>query len=435
MLYDRFDDMRSKGTAGGSEGYDLTKIGTSVSVQAQTPIVKGSKWVGIENSAQTLNITETTMNSLRLNSPNDLSYTFTYNSTGAGTSTTFPLYFYDLANNQYVEKDIDISQYLSQMNINTSNNFSCTSYINENGTLMTIKISQSGNTDFTGNDKVIIVEIDKENQSFITQMITLPFSTTSTLYFALLSENDVFFKETPSNSSIRTIHYYKYDFETHEISSYMTIINQNSTVTDEFFANTSMVRKNNTIIAMGTNRVIKVICGLTFSLSNITMSSSFPYLLGLEKNMDYVICATRKNTTNVSMAVVPFDYQNMTLGTPISISNVHTSNKAYMLENRILMYDSIYSFNGSSISVLATSTNTNLSELNSSFWNGKRWGYFSSNNSSSNKIFSVNGDSGNYLISTFSGLQTESNKYYGIASSDILIGDTGNAQLLFSTNT
>lgn len=431
MTYDRFDDMRSKAT---TEGYDLSKIGTKITAQAQSPITKGSKWEGIQNTNQTLSISETSMPTLRINGSNDTMLTFDNTVTISGNSTNYPLRFYDLANNEYVFSNINLANILSNYNIDTSQTYTIGSKCNENSTLMLLCVNQSS-TNFSGKDKLIVLEIDKENKTATPYQFSIPFENTNVNYFGIITENDIFIKQITATTS-RAIYHYKYNQENHTCTQIAVITNQNSSRTDDLFANISFVRKNSSLLAFASNSntILKLsFTGSSLNLSYTVASSPLNALIGLESNLEYVLFASARDTANGTLYVVPFDSTNLSFGTPISLSNVHTSTKAFMINNKILMYDSIYKFDGTTITLLVSSTNTNLSNISSPFWSGQVWAYFTSNSSASNKLFIISGDNGDYLISKFVGTHTQSSKYYGIASEDISLGNVGNAQLLFNT--
>lgn len=435
MLYDRFDDMRSKGITGGGDGFDLTKIGTTVSVQAQSSIAKGAKWQGVKNTSASLSLQENAMPSLKSISPLDLSYTFTRIYSPFSSSVhLFTMYFFDTQSNQYVRHDVELQSILDTFNLDSSKTYAWHAVPNEDGTLIALTWLEMYDTSgsFTGASKIIIIEVDKENKTTTPYVFTLPFTFKRIENNVLISNNNIFLRDYVSSSSHR-LAYYRYDKESHNLSLVRST-SWNNSAQDSLYACTSFVSKNNVILASGGNLLIKIaMFESSYSFNFTAMQSPFSYLLGLDNNMEYIIGGSALDSANATMYVVPLNLNDLTFGTPISLLNVRTSTKAFMYNNRILMYNKIYSFDGSSITEVLSSTDTHLSDINSLSWNGKKWAYFYQSNSNSNKIFIILDSSGEYLIEPYTQIATSSDKYYGIASNNIALGDNGFAQLLFNT--
>ena len=207
MLYDRFDDMRSKQAGGGGGGeydYDLTRLGTRISVTASSPILKGQKWKGTINPSGNYTFTKNSVTnpiidycnkdgSVGINTPNFL-------------TNSLVLKFFETLN--YGDYNVDISSVISQFNLDSSLTYTYCIMINEDGTLAVYNCYNSTSGDWS--NKLLVLEIDKENKTAAPYVTTLEENHMSNNNIILF--DDYILRKQSTNA----LALYKYDFNLHK---------------------------------------------------------------------------------------------------------------------------------------------------------------------------------------------------------------------------
>lgn len=439
MLFDRFDNMRSKvigGGGGGSEtDFDLANIGLRVTAQALSPIQKGNKWVGEKTVAGNYSINDASLtyppfyasNDLLVGLPNYYNSSFGYSS----INTYFYFLFWNSTTSNYDKYFVDFSSIESDWGIE-SGSYYWAWCINEEGTLAVLTAVKNDSL-YTGNSKVIIFEIDKTNKIVTPRVFDVGYTLwrggSGDYSSTIITKNCLFVKK----SSGSVADYFVYDTENHNL------IHKNSTITlNSYFFNAMFPQGNksrlvwcneNTILIPGGNYIYKIVLG---DVTCDVTSASVPNILGISNNGAYILNATSPYTSPSTLNIYAFNYATLTYDpTPISLLLDHlTGDSIYMDGNKIGCYKAIYELANGAITKLAETSSAYISALPSRKFNVNKW--IAPN---ANKLLVFISSNADYTIAPTSLTSVTDGKAYGIASHSLSIGDIGDEQLLWETDT
>ena len=464
MLYDRFDDMRSKNSGGGDsptgELYDLSKIGTKISAIPTTSMRKGSLWKGTKNPNVGYNLLYELLNNLPteyIRTSKDYRIGFYPTSPTINSSTT-DFTFYLLKNKSYIPLTVNIGAQIQALELTTleSQSISYQTKFNfsENGNLAFLNVVASNNTvQFGGRNKVIVIEIDKENESANAYIATCYDITTGGYgtSFQIFGNYILQHRYINNQSSAWS---YKYNYETHNFD----FLASNSTLGNTTFQNLFGISSQfgfekiawideKTVIfhpSFDNSSYAKRLCKIEFGSNSLNaISSSFTTTYSsLKVNMsgDGKYVSNILSGGNYEIGVINQLDLSVTFFTPTTIiqgsSGLKISNNKILAGNSTSLY--LYEIVNQNVNLLYTFTfPRSLDNFGST--SNDTTPFFDFENITSYKnyltsyLFRALIQNGEYVIEASNGGLIENNKYYGIVSSDLTFGNTGIVQLLWNS--
>lgn len=385
-------------------GYDLSKIGTTVTVEAQGAIAKGATWEGVLNKDVTYlcNTQTTNLSATYTRFSKDLSVAC-YRDVSS-TANTYNIAFFNTQTLNYDIYPVDVSH------ITRANTFSVVS-ISFDGTLAILQTGNSSKENF-----IIAIEIDIENKSAVAYECKIEGmaggnASTWCNGCGLLYNSGRIWK-------------YKYNKEMHSLDllddyANNSGIGQSPIQWARIDAQTFIGLSGSTIHKFiidenGFLHTSKALSGYT-NYSYFRISYDGKYISG--KNYLYSL-----NTADLSLTLLSNDIGTGTNATTFPFSG-----------GKLIVGTNLYDITNVSQD---NTTATLLYTHESSIVPHNSFGYFDIYNKYldiSNKIvYFPNGEAVQYSIHSLQGNQMENGNYYGIASSLMSIGDKGTAQLLFS---
>ena len=345
MTYDRFDDMRSKGIAGGgtTDAYDLTKIGTKVLATAVGNIHIGDKIEGDINSqfvGNTIYKTNASINTayfsddLQVAIPQQVSVDSNYK---------FNLYF-NQGNYQYLAVSIDLPNTMTRTTYNTK--------INEEGTLAVLFVTSDS---YLG---VVMVEIDKDTQTATAylQPQTITQLSRATDEIAILTK-DYFLNVTKTTSSLRCNSLYKYNKTTHELQ-FIVQLNPQYLGTQALYTSRCYAWSGNSLIIACSYGVVQIdISGLSAQVYRDTSVGAFKTI-----NTEGNLLASNYDTTNNQISFYSYNTSTHT-ATLIRTFSVGSSYRLATLSSMVgVLFDS-YMILGLGLFDVSNITNNDPTEI------------------------------------------------------------------------
>jgi hypothetical protein len=399
-----FDTAITNLPSGGGGSYEA--IGTTVTIEAQGAIAKGSRWVGVasEDVTYTCNTQDTNLTQYWTKYSKDLSVAC-YRDV-AKSATTYNIAFFNSQTLNYDTYSVDVSH------ITRNYTFTC-QMITEDGTVAFLQTVNSGYENC-----IIAIEIDKENK-------------TAVAYECQLVENSkpggtgsAWCQDCAIMYNSGHIWKYKYNKETHELDlleDYAS--NTSASQTPTYWARVD----DKTFIGLYNTYIHKfIIEENTFShtfkdLSSYTNASYFRI------SYDGQYISGRQYLYSLNTADLMLTLLSSDMGTGDTTSLPHSGGKLIVVTN---LYDIT---NVSPENPTATLLYTHDSNMATSSLYGRNDFYSKCLDTSYRIRYFPTGENVQYSIRALSGNQIENGKYYGIATSTMSVGDKGTAQLLFST--
>lgn len=398
----------------------LDEVGTTVTVEAQTSIIQGSRWEGDLNaewnrvlSSETLQISDSNW---FFDSSGDVAI---YNKSGTTgvIPSTIALKIYDKQTTSYVDVTVNVPSEIAGTSLTGSGSYYRPAYVNEDGTLA-IQLFHSSASDPT---YFFWIEIDKETK-------------TATSYSSQTFETRYVPYGMTENICLLNKGYIIYDKETHTSNLYNF---SSGSISVSVYPN-RMYLYNNKIFVLG-NYLYMFTLNSTPSLSNITYMGN-RNICSISPSGN--IISQPVSSSSSGKCTVIFYSLNKATGNITEIGryelNGDYTNGADMLDDNYIITSTSsirYLYDISKIpneEPVLLESGTNISRISGQIRGDiNKW-----INNVAKKIFHYpsNGEP-QYLINSKSTASTTANKYYGIATSNIAIGDTGTAQLLFNTTT
>lgn len=440
---DRFDDMRMKGintndataAAGdilqgktayasgqkitgtlvpgsGGGGADLSKIGTTVTVEAQTSIMKGERWEGVKNTAYNRMLTKevSELQSNYMSFSSDLEFAVKQSSSSSSVfPTTWIVYMYNKETMGYDEVEIPIPSEIAGQSKASGYTYT---RINSEGTLAAVY--------FNNLPAIIWIEIDRENK-------------TGAAYYEERSEftsvgtSTRFDKNIIFNSGNHVV----YDIETHTSNTYtLTSGTQQFNSTPNNFLITE-----SKVFSLGDGKTLKFFGIGSSQWQTISTITSDSYNSTISPSGNLIVGAVMSSSTQAKLTFYSLNVAG-NVATKIAEHTV-TITERYKQTYAILLSDNILLFNKNLYDIsnieneppVLLATGALQPQDNMSIATVKKWIAYQS---TTVFHFSDNGEA-EYLIYSKNASGTEASKYYGITSQNISIGDSGQAQLLFDT--
>lgn len=442
MLFDRFDNMRSKviNGGGGSEyDYDLSQIGITVSAQAQSTVSKGQRWEGVENAS-----VDYAMSFKAFSNPLSTSFATSKhcevgvltNASITSATTTLPVYFINKLTNSYDTVNVNITTAIQALELNVleSNSISYTPSIsiNDEGTLAKIAVRANTQISWAGSQKFIVIEIDKANKTGTAYVQTISFipNYLNADLHALIG--DYFIIESTSGSNANC---FKYDKSTHLLTSLGSIYDY---YLQYFWSGQivgAWVSSNKVIIQIGVD--VKLIA-FTFYEDSVIVQSYYSSPLGSSQN--YYMSGDGKYIANQhgnELRVGLINPNDLSVTSYVTLTSISISE--FLIHGDLIMAYTggtikLYEIKPNEIALIKSLSNKPyfVSRRTSIFYDFTKDTFY--RDSSHPELWKLNVIDAEFIISPSNG-NTTSNKYYGIASKTIETGEQDNAQLLFNTVT
>lgn len=390
--------------------YDLSLVGTKVTVEATGAIAKGSTWVGVLND----NSIEAGLYSQNYSSgasyySTDLSVGYSSSYSITTTTETINLWLWDNEKSTYEKVSVNVSSVAKNLTGTVGD-----TYISDDGTLMMFCKS--------GVMTALFLEIDKENKTATAFVENFENQVTTTNARPLLFDGKyVAVHCTKTSYEEAGIDFYEYDRETHSLN----YINRAEYSSNTNFSNTlptPKVGENEWVHAYSSSAILKFIFdGSNFSIIRGVTGGA---VKTFSSNGQYY---TRR-VSGYSEGVYKLNTQDLT--STLVTTATFATNKTLYIDGTIANDGStLYDITGGDFenwTILATASA--LSPTYTKFgWSSKKW-------ITSAKIYSFpQGGNSQYLISPVTNMEIEAGKVYGIASKTLNVGDIGEAQLLFTT--
>ena len=417
MLFDRFDNMRSKVIVGGGEGYDLTKIGESAIVIAQSSIGIGKKFEGIRNENLQFDLYSQAFTKPTYVSE-DLQVGIQDTPIGTSsqsTKTSIPILFWNPQTNNYDEVQIPKPE-----NYSFSNSFTYKGLINEDGTLATLSF----------NGGIIWIEIERENKTGACYYQAINYSDSDQRKF--LSKN-LFLGRYSTNSNIAMP--FVYDRTTHQ-ATMLSLISGGSTIPYTAIPTDNLPNSviwNENIMITNKKEVFNFTSTTYQYLTNQISVSDSKFIFS--KNGNYIL---GYNTSNSTMNLYSFNIVDLSVSliatfdeTSLGVSGISSYN-AYISGNYLLR--------GLYVWDITDTSNPTLLYSNSVAFDIRGFKWFININKFINytdsKLYSaLQSSNASYVIYSYNSNSISSDKVYGITSKALTLGEVGNAQILWSTLT
>lgn len=415
-------------------GYDLSKIGTTVTVEATGAIGKGDRWVGVtnENFEPTLGSQATTSYGMFYSSDFSVGIhagtgTITPTSTG---SVNIGLYN---AESQTYE---NLLGYVGGIAPSLTHDLICCD-VNEDGTLV---IYSKYNAGTTGRRGVAVFEVDKENRTATAYYQELNADNGTTM--PMLAKDYLIQQCTSGGNRV-----YKYDWEQHKFvqiakcaynlqnlpafsgtstTSTSTVLGQTGTkvwVNDNvllFLNDNYLVRYYLSESSASNSYVAYSSLNSKFKKSQISISKD--YLIYCEQS-SYNVSVYNLNSADLKITLLRTFRTNYLFTTSSSKPSVADGN--YLVRSKYI-YD-ISNIENADPTLIYTHTG-GLEGARVHTFNIHKW-----INATRTFFYGFpQGSEAQYLISPAT-QGTETGKFYGIASNSLSLGDVGEAQLLFAT--
>lgn len=426
MLYDRFDDMRSKSAGGSGEGYDLTKLGSSVTVQALVPLLKGSKFVGEINTNYSFNIFERALSlSKNFYFSKDLKIGITGTETIGTSSTSFSVAIWNESTLNYDVQLVDTG-IVKGSATGTQNIFN---FMNDEGTLIIVSNS-------IDRSLAIAYEINRDTMSLTKYDLTLAESIPSGTSILL---NDYFLTALYSSST----KIFRYNFESHSLEFLRTFTSGETPSMER--GTPSKIAKINDSIALfvESGNYGLWLCTMNNSSVNFTKTIQNMGQAGfISPNGNILITKDGKiysinNTTGEGSLITTYSPQTYWgTGSTSTINTIYFINNNTVLIDGKRIYDITNIMNSAPVLLYTTTENYQCTGIYSNYINNKWISQTGSGSTFKSRILNIVQDSNaEYLIQNATGNSIEQNKIYGIVPRNIDTGENGNAQLLWSTIT
>ena len=425
--------MWSYRTFGGGDNYN--NLGSGITVEAQTTIDKGDKFVGVKNDEF---VTPTVVSSNIGGTITTLSEDMSVGlgSATISSNTNLPIYFLNEETGIYELFNLEIGDISSITQYKTS--ISTADFlINEDGSCALIGYGVTKSETDCGNS-VLVIDINKKNKSASYKILTdvvkqvANSGTTSEAYESKVYTIDtswikkqVLFRK---NIIIGTIRCYIYRKDT---GAYY---NTGCTLAVFKYTGDGFECVYNDIIPVGTN----------------TQKPIYAHASQNDTTFIFVL----KNSSN--MMLYSFDTETMAMKYSTYLSGTTTSDVHLSKNAKYLMSSKkLYSINQTDLTVVPIidiayvgypSSDGSLIATTYGIYDSNNTKVYSVNKIPTNEYFEPNkwvsgstinsivpNTNAEYIISKTVSDKIESNKIYGIASESLTVGSTGNAQLLFNT--
>lgn len=404
----------------------LDEVGTTVTVEAQTSIIQGSRWEGDLNAEwnRVLSSETSSLSSSDVCFCKDLSVGISIKTKSGTRFPTETLYFYNSETLSYEPHNITYPTDIPAISSTTS----FFKFINDEGTLAAIITSTdgSGNSSSLGR-RIIWIEIDKENKT--SQAYYQRLETGQSLGVIL---GDTFFAKYVFCVYDRTNHRATM-YKTQSPSTSYTIDRRVGAeyATDDvlfYLPSTSSQLKAYTLSNGG---AVYVVGTLATSASTGTISPSGNLVVVAKTNSTKTLStlyfySLNKAGNNISLIEQYTVDVTTTSNTNVPYVATLLSDELMIFDNKIYDISDIENKAPTILSSGVTNPYTSSVGVTPSKWQGYQ--------STTIYHYPSNGEP-QYLINSKSTANTTANKYYGIATKNMSIGDTGTAQLLFNTTT
>lgn len=435
-MSDRFEEMRSKGTntndadavasdiamgktayvkgkkitgtSSGGGGGDYSAIGTTVTVEAQGAIAKGTRWEGVKSEDYEITVGSQKIDTTVIAELSDDLEVGIASTTISSDTTTVPIYFWESNSSVYAKVNIDVSEITSKL---TSN-------------IYTHKLSQDGSLAlFYDSGQIIVIEIDKLNRTGKAYGVFSGYPV-----FVLSSEYISFVSSTM----------YKYSKDTHTFSSMGTVtgpsVNYYSTinfrpvqVSPNTWINVCKATKTAFMIQKFT-----LLDDDTFTYAYVNTAGDFYEAVSIAPDGSYI--ATQKTSSGSTdpayIYLYKFNVQDLshTKVYSASLTNAKGSDYTCGTDGHFMLASTgkLYEITSTGVSAIEKYSSQPTAKTGGS-WNSKKW------LTSNDYLFSIASTEAEYIVTPNLTGATEEGKYYGIASQTMNLGDVGEAQLLFTT--
>ena len=385
---------------------DLSSIGTTVTVEANSAIQNGERWVGVLNDAYTqANLgSQIVSNNGATKFSKDLSVgckSYTISS----STTNIIIWLFNNETSSYDSINVDVSTVVSELE-----NYLDYFIISDDGSL--IMFNRYNNTP-------MFVEIDKETRTAKAYVCKYT--------YAVMGNPQLFFGNKYVAVPISGgTDFYEYNKETHSLC----YLNRQEGLS------MSSVSSGMPTVQVNSNTWIHLNNGLMwkFSLNNLT----FSLLKGTAPSRSYLSADGQYLTEcNTTCKLHKLNVQDLSYD--VVLEHTYSSRMYWFLDGTTLIESTssttgtgiIYDISGGNFeNWIKLATETAIVPYSTNYnWSRHKW-----MNANGTKIYGYpQGNEAQYLISSIKNTKMESGKVYGIASSSLNLGDIDTAQLLFTT--
>lgn len=406
-------------SGGDGGGADLSTIGTTVTVEAMTAIVKGQRLYCVPNEEFSQNnIGYSNVSNVPAQLSDDLVVGLDTQTISTATESV-SLLFWDNVNNTYEKVDIPIEGWTG------SSSKSCS--LNPEGTLAMFWYNSSSAPSST--QKALVLEIDKENKTANPYMVTVG-STFRPLYSASICR--CIFKNYVFDYASKTkIH--RYNFETHDFTTLTCTNNTEPSYTPSNSSNMGRTKwlSDDTLI-YSANGLSKFVFN---SDDTFTYSKSSQGNLNGNLNEDCTMMVASANSYYRFYSINPSDLTITLIAdyTPDDIGESAYSTTCQIYGNLLFTNNNIHDItNVASGTTIIYTSSFRISAGKTINFNPNAW-VSTISSSDIRRLHYPQGSEAQYLAYHSGNTAMTSGRAYGIASSNMSAGDKGTAQLLFTT--